>query len=164
MPVILFADFTCPESYTTETALAEIAAAWDIHVDFRGLERYPAGTPLPDVRPRTRKAHEAARFARERGLERPMRDAIYAAHFVEGWDIGRVDVLVEIGSTLGLDHTELKVVLDIDQLTDAVLDDRRIAGQLGITETPSLIAVTGSQARILTGCRSPSELEAILNA
>lgn len=164
MPVLFFADFTCPDSYNTEKALAKVSADRGVEVDYRVLERYPPGTPLPDVRPRTRKAHEAARFARERGLERPVRDAIYAAHFAHQRDIGRVDVLVEIGAALGLDRTELKVILDIDQFTDAVLQDRMVAGKLGITEVPSLIVTTGSRARILTGPRSSSELEAILNA
>lgn len=164
MSLILFADFTCPDSYSTETALVEIARELGTEVGYRAFERYPAGTPLLDMRPRTRKAHETARFARLRGLERPMRDAIYAAHFVEGRDIGRVDVLVELGVALGLDRTELKVVLDIDQLTDAVLQDRAVAARLGITETPALVVASGSEARILTGYRSPSELATILNA
>nr|MBA3969258.1 hypothetical protein [Gemmatimonadota bacterium] len=77
---------------------------------------------------------------------------------------GRVDVLVELGTALGLDRTELKVVLDIDQLTDAILQDREAAGRLGITETPALVVASGSEARILTGLRSPSELATILNA
>lgn len=163
MPILLFADFTCRDSYSIETAVAGIAADRGTPVDYRAFERYPTGTPLPDMRPRTRKAHEAARFARERGLERSMRDAIYAAYFVQGRDIGRLDVLVELGATLGLDRTELKVVLDIDQLTDAVLRDREAAGRLGITETPALVVANGSEARILTGARSPSELATVLN-
>jgi predicted DsbA family dithiol-disulfide isomerase len=162
--VILFADFTCADSYSTETMLAAMSPGLGTEVHYRAFERYPAGTPLPDMRPRTRKAHEAARFARDRGMERPVRDAIYAAHFVEGRDIGRVDVLVELGTALGLDRTELKVVLDIDQLTVAILQDREAAGRLGITETPALVVASGSEARILTGLRSPSELATILNA
>ena len=186
MPAVLFADFTCPFSYVTEAMLWSMPA----EVDRRAFERYPAGTPLPSTaeplgwedtvrplaeeadvvlrrpraRPRTRKAHEAAYFARERGVEQAMRTAVYAAYFADGQDIGRIDVLIELGTGVGLDRTELKVALDIDQWADAVFRDGAAARQLGITSTPTLLLDAGPQARILTGPWSRTKLAAILNA
>ena len=186
MPVTLFADFTCPFSYVTEAMLWSL----DAEVDRRALERFPAGAPLPSTaeplgwedtvrplaeeagvvlhrpraRPRTRKAHEAAYFARERDLGKAMREAIYSAFFADRQDIGRIDVLVELGAGIGLDRTELKVALDIDQWADAVFRDGAAARQLGITNTPTLLLGAGPQARILTGPWSRTELAAIINA
>ena len=186
MPVTLFADFTCPFSYVTEARLRSL----DAEVDRRAFERYPAGTPLPSTaeplgwedavvpladeagivlrrpraRPRTRKAHEAAYFAQDRGVGEAMRMALYAAYFADGQDIGRIDVLVELGTKVGLDRTELKVALDIDQCADVVFGDGAVARQLGIRNTPTLLLGSGPQARILTGPWSRPELAAIINA
>ena len=144
VPVVVFSDFACPFSYVTEAALRRMEAAGEVEPTCLAWELYPAPAPLPSadaggwmdaLRPladelgialrvpapvRTRKAHEAAAFARSKGLGGGMRDALYAAHFAEGRDIGRIDVLVDIGEVVGVDRSELKVVLDVDALAPRV--------------------------------------------
>src|SRR5690606_8899894 len=137
--VTLFSDFSCPYSYVMETALRRVNAS-EIEIVYRAYELYPAPSELPPpepgstipeglrilveeeelplgevaFRPRTRKAHEAARFARERGREAEMRERILAAYWGEGRDIGRIDVLMEVAAEAGLDPEELKIALDLD--------------------------------------------------
>ena len=181
--VEIFSDFTCPFSYVTEAALRRVAAEVGLEVRYRAFELYPAPAPLPldagmeweeALRPladqagvtmrrpgyqsRTRKAHEAARFAGEQGAGAAMRDAIFAGYFAEGRDVGRIDVLVEIGESVGLDRTELKVVLDIDRYTGAVVADEALAARSGIQGIPVLVVGSGPGARALVGAQSYAAL------
>lgn len=189
--VVAFTDFTAPLSYVAEIALARAARGRDVTVQYRALERFPAPEPLgeaagvrgdaeeaamaaeelgielalPAVLPRTRKAHEAARFARDRGAEAPMREAIHAALWRDGRDIGRIDVLVEIGEGVGLPPDELKIALDIDRYAGAVLGDRAVAGRLGIDRVPSLVVSTGTESPVLvTGPDFQGALAQLLGA
>lgn len=181
--VELFSDFTCPYSYVTGAALRRVAAEGGVRVRHRAFELYPVPAPLPldakaewdaalaalaaeagvelrrpPYQSRTRKAHEAARFAAERGLGDEMRAALFAAYFAEGRDVGRIDVLVEVGEGIGLDRTELKVVLDIDRYTGEVLADEALAERSGIRSVPTLVIGSGPDARLETGARSYAEL------
>lgn len=183
MQVEIFSDFTCPFSYVTEAALRRVAAERGVEVRYRAVELYPTPEPLPldggmeweeALRPlareagvelrrpgyqsRTRKAHEAARFAGEKGKGPEMREAIFAAYFAERRDVGRIDVLVELGERVGLDRTELKVVLDIDQLTGPVLADEALAARSGVRGTPVLVVGSGPGAEVLVGAQSYAAL------
>ncbi len=70
---------------------------------------------VPHLIPRSRKAHELFLHASAKGVGAAAVERLQKAFFVEGRDIGRVDVLVEVGRALGLDHTETKAVLDVDK-------------------------------------------------
>ncbi|HEX7243180.1 MAG TPA: DsbA family protein [Longimicrobiaceae bacterium] len=185
--VELFSDFTCPFCHVTEAALRRAAAEAGAVVRYRAFELFPAPAPLPldagmewaeALRPlaeeagvalgrpgygsRTGKAHEAAMLAEERGAGAEMRAAIFAAYFAEGRDVGRVDVLVEVGVGIGLDRTELKVVLDVDRFTDAVRSDRDLAARSGIAEVPTLVVGAGPEARVLVGAHPLAALREAL--
>jgi predicted DsbA family dithiol-disulfide isomerase len=166
----LYSDFACPFCYLAEVGAARLERAAHA-VRYRAYELRPAPVPLespssdpmkvrgwemmvapaasalglsmrmPELGVRTRKAHEASRHARMKGMERGMRDAIFAAYFRDGLDIGRIDVLVDLGSALGLDVTELKVTLDIDQHTDEIAAEEAEAARLGLGGVPAYIAM-----------------------
>ncbi len=93
---------------------------------------------LPSRTPRTRKAHEAVAFARDNGLELAMAEAIYDALWNRGLDIGRLDVLGELGEEIGLDGAALHVALGVDLHGDAVADAQRAAEASGIESVPTL--------------------------
>jgi predicted DsbA family dithiol-disulfide isomerase len=188
VPVVIFSDFTCPFSYVTEVALRRRVAEGGVEVQYRAFELYPAPAPLPaperpgsweealrplasaeglELRaqahlPRTRKAHEAARFAHEHDRGDAMRDAVFAAYWIDGRDIGRVDVLVDLGARVGLNSTELKIALDIDDYADSVARDRAAALRAGLTGVPSLMIGTGPSTRVLIGAFSYDDLGAAL--
>ncbi|MDB4948120.1 MAG: thioredoxin domain protein [Gemmatimonadetes bacterium] len=188
MPALVFADFTCPFCYVTEAALRRLADEGRVAPSLRALELYPAPAPLPfdgfaqrveaarpladelglalrtpAVLPRTRKAHEAALFAAEKGLGREMREALYHAFFADGLDVGRIDVLVRLAEELGLDATETKVVLDIDRMTEQVVRDAEEARSAGIRGVPTVVLGTAAAERTLTGAWSLAELRAALD-
>lgn len=184
VPVTVFSDFTCPFSYVTETALRRMEAAGEVALTHLAFELHPAPAPvappdraalaalaplarelgiplsLPSVAARTRKAHEAAAFARGRGVEAALREAIFAAYFADGRDVGRIDVLVELGERLGLDAGEMKVVLDVDTFAARVAAEREAAVDAGVQGVPTVVAGTGDAARWMVGARPLAELRA----
>ena len=112
----------------------------------------------PSFIPWSRKAHELRLHAAEQGLESPMHEEIFSAHFQEGADIGRVDVLVASAERVGLDPSESKAVLDIDKYRDRVVDLRREAEASGVRRVPTL----RSGAMSLEGPASIGELRHFL--
>src|SRR5262245_10278666 len=77
----------------------------------------PGGFTLakPTLVPWTRKAHELALHARAQGRFAGVHAALFRGFHQEGRDIGRVDVLVALAVTAGLNATETKAVLDVDR-------------------------------------------------
>ncbi|HVG46022.1 MAG TPA: DsbA family protein [Longimicrobium sp.] len=186
VPVVVFSDFTCPFSHVTEAALRRLQDEGLAAPRYAAFELFPAPAPLgtpsaSDVRaalplaeelglalrtppssPRTRKAHEAAKLAEQKGVGRAMREALFAAYFGEGRDVGRIDVLVELGAALGLDATELKVVLDVDTFSGAVDADRALAARLGIAAVPVLVVGAGADAELVSGAQPYAALRELL--
>lgn len=188
VPVVVFSDFTCPFCHVTEAALRRLEDEGLAAPRYAAFELYPAPAPpgapsaddvraarplaealgialeLPRTRPRTRKAHEAAKLAERKGVGRAMREAVFAACFGEGRDVGRIDVLVELGAALGLDATELKVVLDLDSFSAAVDADRALAARLGIGAVPALVVGAGAEAELVSGALPYAALREMLVA
>lgn len=191
--LILFADYVCPFCFLAETGVARLREGGTVAVDGAAFELRPAGTALPDVaavwgddvwtrsieplagemsvalkRPklvtRTRKAHEAAAYARSVGRYADMHGAIYAAYWQHGRDIGRIDVLTGIAREIGLDASGLRVALDIDQCTERVEQDEAWGAQLGLGGVPAYVLVdenggTGVAADVRVGLQRYGNLE-----
>lgn len=163
--ITVFADYVCPFSYLASFGIERVTGELGLRVEWRAFELRPA--PLPQLsaiseaewsvvsevaaaagitlqrpisQPRTRKAHEATKYAATMGLEPRFQRAIFAAHFREGRDIGRIDVLVEIAEALGVDRTAIKVALDVDAHTADVIADAALAHRLEIDGTPAFVA------------------------
>jgi predicted DsbA family dithiol-disulfide isomerase len=184
--LVIFADYACPFCYLAESVVARLRAEALLPVRGAAVELRPAGTGLPSpeapaireawartVEPlaeelgvsmrypafmtRTRKAHEAVAFARDRGRFEAMHDAVYRAYWQDGRDIGRIDVLMEIGGEAGLDPMELRVELDIDKWAERVEQDGAWAALAGITAVPAYLLTEAAAAGTAAG---PGELRA----
>lgn len=184
--MITYQDYVCPFCYVAEAPLARVRAE-GVVLDRRPFELRPAPEPLTDLRSpllrhawehavlplaqrygieireparsvRTRKAHEAVAFAREHGLTEEMHAAIFRAHFVEGRDIGRIDVLAEIGGEVGLDASDLRFALNADRWTAQVEEDERAAAALGITAVPAFVRRTPDGPQAMFGVRDHETL------
>ena len=94
----------------------------------------------PTLVPWTRKAHELALHARAQGRFAGVHAALFRAFLQEGRDIGRVDVLVALAVTAGLNATETKAVLDVDRYAATVDGLRGEAERLAIRGVPTLLS------------------------
>ncbi len=185
---VLFADFVCPFSHVTEAALRRWAEGTGARIEHRAYELFPAPAelgPPPDIealpesfhelaaaegltlrtpsrRPRTRKAHEAAAFAEEKGRGAVMRAALFRAYFEHDRDLGRIDVLVSCALESGLDETEVKVSLDIDRYTDRVVRESLDARRMGVQGTPALLLPGPARPTLVAGAQPYEEIERLL--
>jgi 2-hydroxychromene-2-carboxylate isomerase len=162
-PTFFFFDYLDPLSYLVELELRTFESAGEEPVIRVPLELRPPPLPLLDTQeeewrrrweeacaaaavrltspalvPWTRKAHELVLHAEAKGMKEKAHRAVFDAVFVEGLDVGRVDVLVGIAEHLGLDPTETKAVLDVDRHAAAVREARGLAATSGITVPPAL--------------------------
>jgi predicted DsbA family dithiol-disulfide isomerase len=88
--------------------------------------------------PRTRKAHELAFHAREKGLFDAVHAALFRAHFSGSRDIGRIDHLVEVGAAEGLEAAETRTVLGVDRFLPMVQAARERSLTAGTRGVPVL--------------------------
>jgi predicted DsbA family dithiol-disulfide isomerase len=104
-------------------------------------ERLGFNMKLPPVQPRSRRAHEAAHWARAAGYFNEYNLAIFRAFFERGEDIGKKDVLVRLASDLGLDGQALGVALEQGDFEKSVLAEEQDAQRYGIRAVPAFVAV-----------------------
>ncbi|TVP47460.1 MAG: hypothetical protein EA350_04950 [Gemmatimonadales bacterium] len=129
-------EFRTPE----EAPLDAGDAAWRaLHEGLRTeVEAMGLSLRMPTRVPRTRKAHELAFHARERDRFAAVHRALFRAHFSEGLDLGRVDVLSRVAENAGLDPAEARTVLGVDRFRDAVVAERTALLEAGVRGVPTV--------------------------
>lgn len=165
---LFFFDYVDTGSWVVELWLAELSPHDGITVDRRPYELRPPPEPVmgpshpewttsrsralppleamgrtlvnPSLVPWTRKAHELALHAAREGCYGQVHAALFETFHEGGADIGRIDVLVSIAASAGLDTSESKAVLDVDRYADEVREARREAEALGVRRTPTILA------------------------
>lgn len=181
-----FYDYVDPASYLVDRQLRELAPELGVRLSPRPFEiRRPPGSMVdprnpdwsryqrrmeeearemevtlerPRIVPWSRKAHELAFVAREADAFGPVHEALYRAYFVEGRDLGRVDVLVEVGADCGLDRTAVKAALDVDRHAEELEAERSRAERQGVRGVPTLL----DRDRKLEGFRRGDEIRTFL--
>jgi predicted DsbA family dithiol-disulfide isomerase len=119
-------------------------------------ERLGIDIKLPPVQPRSRRAHEAAHWARRHGKFREYNDALFRAFFQRGEEIGNTHVLTRLASDMALDGDSLRAALENDLYLDNVLADEREAKKLGLRGVPAFIA---NRRVALSGVQSLENLQ-----
>lgn len=127
---------------------------------------------LPPIQPRSRRAHEAAKWAQTQnqlGDHKPFdapnpfgayNEAIFRAFFERGEDISDIDVLAQLARDLDLDDSLLRTALDTKQFEPDVLADENEAATLGLHAVPAFIA---NRRFALTGVQPVTALEELVN-
>lgn len=122
-------------------------------------ERLGMKMKLPPIQPRSRLAHEAARWARTRGRFDEFNAAVFRAFFERGEDIGEPGVLVSLAAGLGLEVEPLRRALDAREFEAGVLGDEREAARMGVGGVPAFVA---DRRAALSGVQSAESLQSLI--
>jgi predicted DsbA family dithiol-disulfide isomerase len=115
-------------------------------------------TSRPWIVPWTRKAHELVQHAAALGCGPEIHETLFRAYLIEGRDIGRVDILVEMAQDWGLDAADAKAVLDVDKYVGALEAIRSRGLREGVVRPPAVLF----HKRLLHGTPTPEELRFFL--
>jgi predicted DsbA family dithiol-disulfide isomerase len=124
-------------------------------------ERLGVTMRFPPVKPRTRKTHEAAHWARALGRFEDYHNEIFRAFFERGEDIGNVGVLIELARGLELDSDSLQQSLITHEFAVSVLADEAEAQNLGVSGVPAFIA---DRKAALSGVQPIENLERLIES
>jgi predicted DsbA family dithiol-disulfide isomerase len=105
-------------------------------------------------------AHRLVRWSSRFGRAAELVEALFAAHFTDGRDIGDVAVLVAIAASCGLRAGAAHAFLASDCDTDAIHADNLRAHRLGINGVPCFV-IAGRHA--IAGAQEPEVIERLLD-
>jgi len=105
-------------------------------------------------------AHRLVRWAAAFGRADEVVEAVFAAHFTDGRDIGDLTVLTAIAASCGLRPGSARTFLASNQEADAVHADNLRAHRLGINGVPCFV-VSGCHA--IAGAQEPEVIERLLD-
>lgn len=88
----------------------------------------------------SRLAQELGRWADTQAGGEAFHDATFRAYFVDAKNVGDVDTLVDIASSVGLSADEAREVIEKRTFKDAVDEDWAQSRQMGVTGVPTFVA------------------------
>ena len=132
------------------TALVEGGAEDGIVFDFDAIA----------LSPNTNAAHRLIRWGQGAGRQDAVVEALFAAYFTHGRDIGDPQVLAEIGEQAGLDRLVILRLLSEGADQDSVAREHAMAVQGGITGVP--FAIFGGKLAVV-GAESPENIAAAID-
>lgn len=120
--------------------IADEAAAAGLDTDLDAIDRTP----------NTLDAHRLIHWAGIEGAQDAVVDALFAAYFRDGRDIGDEDTLADIADGAGIDATVVRRLLRSDADLDEIRARDQAARDMGVTAVPTFIvadahAVPGAQ-------------------
>jgi predicted DsbA family dithiol-disulfide isomerase len=121
-------------------SISEIGRSEGLQFRFERIRRTPSSVD----------AHRLVRYAAGFGRATEMVEALFAAHFTDGRDIGEIAGLAEIAAGCGLDGVLAQSFLRSDAETDTVHSENLRAHRLGINGVPCFViggrhAIAGAQ-------------------
>ncbi|MEN3328042.1 MAG: hypothetical protein V7638_2849 [Acidobacteriota bacterium] len=115
---------------------------------------------LPPIQPRSRRAHEAAKWAQSQDQFNAYNEALFRAFFERGEDISDIEVLGKLARDLGLDDSSLRASLESKQFEPSVIADEREAAELGVHAVPAFVF---NRRFALSGVQPLAALEQMVN-
>ena len=111
--------------------------------------------------PNSVNSHRLVHFADNEGKADAAVETLFFTYFVNGQDIGKIDVLLKIGKNLGLDVDALGLYLDSDADIAMVRDENARVHRMGVNGVPSFI-FDGEYA--ISGAQAPEVLARVIDA
>jgi predicted DsbA family dithiol-disulfide isomerase len=119
----------------------------------------PINLPPVSPQPHTQLAFEGYQYAKEHGKGNDYNHRVLRAFFVEGQDIGQIDVLTKLAGEIGLNEKEFEEALRTCKYREAHRRALRHAyEEAGVTGVPMF--VIGEQ--VVTGLQDRETLEAVI--
>jgi predicted DsbA family dithiol-disulfide isomerase len=152
-----------PDTPAGGIALSELFAGrgLDLNAMYSRMKSLMDAEGLPYAR---RERTYNSRLAQELGKwgdlagQPAIHDALYRAYFVDGTDIGSVDVLVGVAKRVGLPANEARRILNERTFRTVVDRDWEHARALGVTGVPTFVA----GGRAVVGAQSYEMLEQLV--
>lgn len=169
MKVTVFYDYNCPYCYLGSMSLNELSKEFEMETEWKGFEIHPEFPPegkrskkslrslrvgsgvsemalkdgfqikLPGFGANSRLGLEGSEFAKTKGLFKEFHEGVYEAYFQKGLNIADMNILLEIGSTAGLDKAELEEALHSRSMYDKIEDNKLEARDKNILGVPTYI-------------------------
>lgn len=146
-----------PEGADARTHYAAKFGSWDRFLQIAervaaagAEEGIPFAFEKAERAPNTLESHRLAWLAAGTGRQAEVIERLFAAHFVEGRDVGDREVLARIGAEAGLDAEEIRTALSSDAGVAEIQGALEEARRLGISGVPFFIvqgkyALSGAQ-------------------
>jgi predicted DsbA family dithiol-disulfide isomerase len=106
----------------------------------------------------SRLAQELGKWAEAKGKGDEFHDGVFRTYFVDGKNIAKKDVLLELGKKVGLPVKEAKEVLESRTFKVAVDEDWKLSMRKGITAVPTFVI----DHQVVVGAQPYEVLEAFL--
>lgn len=132
-------------------AIGEAGQSVEIDFAFERIQRTPNSVS----------SHRLIRYASHFVNVAPMVERLFEAYFVEGVDIGSINVLVDIGTAYGLEAAPLRAYLESEADVASIYEENARAHRLGVNGVPAF-AFQGSM--VISGAQEPEVLVRVLDA
>ena len=132
-------------------AIAQAGESVDIEFAFDRIDRTPNSVD----------SHRLIRYALLNGTNPRIVEALFFEYFIEGLDIGRQDVLQEIGARDGLDGDAIGAYLKSEEDIDFVYDENTRAHRMGVNGVPAFVF---NEKMIISGAQEPQILARMIDA
>jgi|SRR3989304_7624563 len=189
MKVTVYYDYICPYCFLGTKRIERLAKEFDMDLEWRGIEIHPEIPPqgvrraktlrfvqaaedikemglednitikFPGIVTNTRLCLEASEFAKVKDSFSKFHNGVYEAYFLEGVNIGKIDVILNIGEKTGLDVIELEECLKKRTMLNKIEENRREAERAQIMGVPTFIFGKFP----LHGVQSPEAFRKIIN-
>ncbi len=134
-------------------AIADAGLSVEIDFDFDRIRQTPNSL----------NAHRLVRYAeRADRIDRTDQvvEALFHSYFVQGRDIGEVDVLVEVARDLSFEPAEIRAYLESDEDVMQVYEENARAHRLGLNGVPAFVFEGGMA---ISGAQDPKIIARVLD-
>jgi predicted DsbA family dithiol-disulfide isomerase len=104
-------------------------------------------------------AHQLLDWAQDKGLQHPLKLALFEAHFTQGRDVSQQGVLVDVAQSVGLDRDEAADLLQGGLHAVQTRAAQNIWTERGITGVPAMVF---DGKYLLTGAQGPQVYAEVL--
>ena len=100
--------------------------------------------------PNTINSHRLIRWSHSMGVQDQVVEGLFKAYFMDGADIGQIDVLKRVGAEAGMDDDLIEELLNSDADRELVEREDTLARKIGINGVPTYLVggkvlITGAQ-------------------